>query len=110
MTEPPTPPVEVTSAEFSELFRSVSSWGRWGERDQRGALNYLEPERVVAASRLVRDGTTVTLSLPMNTKAADDNPEPAVEHSSRATTQVPSMRSPAIRRDAVRLPSPLRRV
>lgn len=41
---------------------------------------------------------------------ADDNPEPAVEHSPRATTQVPSMRNPAIRRDAVRLPSPLRRV
>ena len=80
MTEPPTPPIEVTSAEFSELFRSVSSWGRWGERDERGALNHLDPERVVAASRLVRDGTTVTLSLPMNTTAADDNPEPAVHY------------------------------
>jgi kynurenine formamidase len=78
MTESPHPRVELTNAEFVELFRSFSSWGRWGERDQRGALNFLEPERVVAASRLVRDGTTVTLSLPMNTKAAEDNPEPAV--------------------------------
>jgi kynurenine formamidase len=78
MTEPPQPRVELTNAEFAELFRSLCSWGRWGERDQRGALNLLEPERVVAASRLVRDGTTVTLSLPMNTKAAEDNPEPAV--------------------------------
>jgi kynurenine formamidase len=80
MTESPSRRVEVTAAEFSELFRSVSSWGRWGESDERGALNYLEPERVVAASRLVRDGTTVTLSLPMNTKAAEDNPEPAVHY------------------------------
>jgi kynurenine formamidase len=78
MTESPLPRVELTNVEFVELFRSLSSWGRWGERDQRGALNLLEPERVVAASRLVRDGTTVTLSLPMNTKAAEDNPEPAV--------------------------------
>jgi kynurenine formamidase len=85
MTEPPRPRVELTNAEFAELFRSVSSWGRWGERDQRGALNHLEPERVVAAARLVRDGTTVTLSLPMNTKAADDNPEPAVHY--MTTTQ-----------------------
>jgi kynurenine formamidase len=77
MTEPPLP-TEVTAAEFDELFRSVSSWGRWGERDERGALNHLGPERVVAASGLVRDGTTVTLSLPMNTEAAVDNPEPAV--------------------------------
>lgn len=80
MTESPSRRVEVTAAEFVELFQSVSSWGRWGERDERGALNYLEPERVVAASRLVRDGTTVTLSLPMNTKAAEDNPEPAVHY------------------------------
>jgi kynurenine formamidase len=80
VTDPPRPRVEVTAAEFAELFRSVSSWGRWGERDQRGALNHLEPGRVVAASRLVQEGTTVTLSLPMNTKAAEDNPEPAVHY------------------------------
>jgi kynurenine formamidase len=85
MTEPDRPRVEVTNAEFVELFHSVSSWGRWGERDERGALNHLRPERVVAASRLVRDGTTVTLSLPMNTKAAEDNPEPAVHY--MTTTQ-----------------------
>jgi kynurenine formamidase len=78
MTESPSRRVEVTAEEFVELFRSVSSWGRWGERDERGALNRLDPQRVVSASRLVRDGTTVTLSLPMNTKAAEDNPEPAV--------------------------------
>jgi len=75
----------MTSAEFDELFRSVSSWGRWGESDERGALNHLQREQVVAASRLVRDGTPVTLSLPMNTTAAEDNPEPAVHY--MTTTQ-----------------------
>jgi kynurenine formamidase len=79
-TEPDRPRLEVTRAEFGELFRTLSSWGRWGERDERGALNLLGPERVVEAARLVRDGTTVTLSLPMNTKAAEDNPEPAVHY------------------------------
>ena len=71
---------EVSAEEFAELFRSVSSWGRWGEQDQRGALNHLDAGRVTAASRLVREGTTVTLSLPMNTKASADNPEPAVHY------------------------------
>ena len=80
MTESPPPAVEVTAAEFAELFRSLSSWGRWGEGDQRGALNHLDASRVVAASRLVREGTAVTLSLPMNTKASGDNPEPAVHY------------------------------
>jgi kynurenine formamidase len=56
----------------------VSTWGRWGEDDQRGALNELTPERVAAAARLVRDGVTVSLSLPLNTQVAADNPAPAV--------------------------------
>ena len=68
----------VSAAEFEALFRAVSNWGRWGEHDQRGALNELTPERVAAATRLVREGVTVSLSLPLNTKAAADNPEPAV--------------------------------
>lgn len=79
-TEPPSPPLEVTAAEFAELFRGVSSWGRWGEGDRRGALNLLDPGRVIAAAGLVRDGTTVTLSLPMNTRAAEDNPQPALHY------------------------------
>ena len=80
MTGPTPPRAEVTAAEFAELFRKVSSWGRWGEHDRRGALNHLEPDQVVAACRLVQEGTTVTLSSPMNTKAAEDNPEPAVHY------------------------------
>ena len=78
MTESRRPSVEVTAEEFSEIFRSVSSWGRWGERGERGALNRLVPERIAAAARLVREGTSVTLSLPLNTVAAADNPNPAV--------------------------------
>jgi len=80
VTGPPTTRVEVTAAEFGELFRSLSTWGRWGEGDQRGALNRLQPEHVVAASRLVRDGTTVALSLPINTNPTEDNPTPAVHY------------------------------
>src|SRR5262245_66048986 len=77
MTDSRRPPVEVTADEFSELFRSVSSWGQWGER---GALNRLAPKQVAASARLVREGTSVTLSLPLNTVAAADNPVPAVHY------------------------------
>jgi kynurenine formamidase len=77
---------EVTAEEFGELFRSLSSWGRWGESDERGALNRLEPERVVEAARLVREGTSVTLSLPVNTEAALDNPDPAVHFMTAGAT------------------------
>jgi hypothetical protein len=72
--------LDVSAGEFRALFDAVSTWGRWGERDQGGALHHLDPAHVVAAARLVRDGVTVTLSLPLNTKAAAHNPKPAVHH------------------------------
>src|SRR5919201_6765038 len=71
------PQIDLSSAEFRELFERVSNWGRWGPDDERGALNHLTPERVAAASSLVRDGRTVSLSRPLNTEREPDNPEPA---------------------------------
>src|ERR1043166_5709285 len=68
--------VHVTAEQFEALFRTVSTWGKWGEDDERGALNRIPPERVAAAARLVREGITVTLSWPLNTTAAADNPRP----------------------------------
>ena len=41
---------ELTAAEFKDLFEAVSAWGRWGPDDQRGALNYLIPARVLEAA------------------------------------------------------------
>ena len=64
----------VTEQEFSALVRSVSNWNRWGPDDQRGALHFLTPERIAAATGLVRDGITVSLSLPLNTTLAIHNP------------------------------------
>ena len=69
--------VDLSTADFEALFDAVSNWGRWGEDDQRGALNYLTPERVAGAAQLVSTGETITLSLPLNTRHALDNPEPA---------------------------------
>jgi len=70
--------IDVTAAEFDALFESVKAWGRWGDQDERGALNLITPERVAAATRLVRDGTTVHLGLPLDTRESGHNPTPAV--------------------------------
>jgi kynurenine formamidase len=72
--------VDVSANRFNALFRDVSNWGRWGEDDERGALHHLTPERVVAATRLVRDGVSVTLSRPLATELGASNPEPADHH------------------------------
>ena len=72
--------VDVSAADFRALFEAVSYWGRWGDDDERGALNYLTPDRVAAAAGLIRSGETTTLSLPLNTTPAMDNPVPADHH------------------------------
>jgi kynurenine formamidase len=71
---------QISEAEFRELFERVSNWGRWGPDDERGALNYLTPERVAAGADLARSGWTVSLSRPLNTEREPDNPEPADHH------------------------------
>jgi kynurenine formamidase len=72
--------IQVSADEFRQLFDRVSNWGRWGADDERGALNYLTPELVAAASGLVRHGRTVSLSRSLNTDREPDNPEPADHH------------------------------
>lgn len=41
-----------------------SNWGRWGDDDEKGTLNLVGPEQVIAASRLVRKGVTISMALP----------------------------------------------
>ncbi len=70
----------VSAQEFAALFEELRTWGRWGSDDQRGTLHLLTPERLVAATRLVHDGRSITLSLPLNTDLAIHNPVPADHH------------------------------
>ena len=63
-----------------ELFDATKRWGRWGDDDDRGALNLLTPERVARAATLVRDGLTVPCGRPLATAPAVDNPNPALHH------------------------------
>ncbi len=77
--------VDMTEAEFRELFEAVSTWGRWDGDTERGALNNLTPARTAAAAKLVRSGVTVTLSQPLRTVARIDMPEPADHHMTMLT-------------------------
>ncbi|QCW51963.1 cyclase family protein [Nocardioides dongxiaopingii] len=43
------------------LADSPSNWGKWGDDDEVGALNYLGPEQVVAAASLISSGKVFTL-------------------------------------------------
>lgn len=70
----------VSLAEFEAMFDSVKNWGRWGPDDELGTLNYITPEKRAASARLVRSGRAVSMSLPVNTVAGPDNPNPALHY------------------------------
>ena len=75
-----TPPARVTLQEFDEIFQAVKNWGRWGDDDELGTLNYITPGTVRAAAGLVRSGRRATMAIPMNTAAGPDNPSPVIYH------------------------------
>lgn len=73
-----TPPAPVSRHDFEAMFEAVKNWGRWGDDDELGTLNYLTAEKVAAAARLVKSGRTVSMAIPINKVAGPDNPSPAV--------------------------------
>jgi kynurenine formamidase len=83
---PSRPVVDVSADEFDALFDRLRTWGKWGPDDERGALNLITAERVAMAVRLVREGTSTTLSLPLNTQRGENNPIPADHHMTAIAT------------------------
>ena len=77
-TGPATPPPgQMTEAEFRALYERLRGQARWGPEDRRGALNYITPAEVLAASAEVRLGRTVSLAAPVEDWVTPDNPDPA---------------------------------
>ena len=44
---------------------SGTNWGRWGDADERGTLNLVTPEAVLAATQVCRTGKVYSLALPI---------------------------------------------
>ncbi|MCZ7457087.1 cyclase family protein [Streptomyces sp. WMMC940] len=67
----------MSAEAFRALCERVRERTRRGPDDRRGTLGHLTPARVVAATREVMTGRTVSLSAPVDTRPGPDNPEPA---------------------------------
>ena len=44
------------------------NWGKWGEGDERGTINYITPELIIRAARLIRRGAVFSLAIPFDSK------------------------------------------
>ena len=53
-------------AEFHELARRVSNWGRWGSDDERGTLNLIDGEAVRRGVACARAGRRFSLAIPLD--------------------------------------------
>ncbi len=57
---------ELSAATVREWGRRYSNWGRWGADDERGALNFITRERLLAACALPRQGRILSCALPFD--------------------------------------------
>ena len=69
---------ELPSQEEVESYlRDRSNWGRWGADDELGAINLITPEKLIAATRLVRSGRRVSLTRDFPKTPGPGNNRPA---------------------------------
>lgn len=53
----------ASMTDFRKAARDVSNWGRWGEDDELGTLNFITAEKVRQAASLVRHGKVFPLGV-----------------------------------------------
>ena len=51
-----------TKDEVLGYLKEDRNWGRWGNDDQKGAINMITPEKRLAATATVKSGRAVSLS------------------------------------------------
>ena len=74
-------PLPVPSpGELEHIYEDVRNWGRWGDDDERGTLNFLTPEVRARALALPRDGIVLSLAHDLAVAPSPETPEPAQHH------------------------------
>lgn len=57
---------QMNIATVRELAKQYRNWGKWGAADELGTLNYITPDKILAASKLVRQGKVLSLAIPFD--------------------------------------------
>src|SRR2546427_3341416 len=64
---PMTTRAAVTPALLEEYCARFRNWGRWGPDDEIGTLNFITPDVITRAARLVRQGKVISCALNFDT-------------------------------------------
>ena len=54
------------ASELIEAAEKYRNWGKWGPDDEFGTLNYITPEKRVAAAKLVKTGKLISVGTPFD--------------------------------------------
>jgi kynurenine formamidase len=55
-----------TDEQIQAAAKKYRNWGKWGPNDQLGTLNYITPDKIIEAARLVRRGKVISMALPFD--------------------------------------------
>ena len=55
--------MKLTAQNVREYGKRLSNWGRWGDEDELGTLNFIGPEQIAAALALPRSNRPVSLAI-----------------------------------------------
>lgn len=58
--------IEVGFKAIQDATDKLSNWGKWGDGDQIGTLNYVTPDMIVRAAGLIRKGKSFALGIPLD--------------------------------------------
>ncbi len=67
----------LTTEDYLEYPKRFNNWGRWGNNDQFGTLNFIDQGKRKKAFQLVKTAVPISCARPLNTKDAPDNIRPA---------------------------------
>ena len=67
---------EVDHEALAASWAQCNNWGRWGEDDELGTLNFITPEKRVAAASLVETGQSISLTRLLDTEPSHVNVHP----------------------------------
>lgn len=57
---------KLTAEDVIEIARRRRNWGRWGEDDQIGTVNFIDADAIIRAASLVRQGKVISCALPFD--------------------------------------------
>ena len=74
------PEFRLNAEGFDRTFEELSNWGRWGQDDELGTLNFLGEAEVAEAVKLAKKGRRVSLGRPLDTVTSPANGRPALHY------------------------------